>query len=52
MLGDSDIKEVRYDKYCETCKHWNNGEEIPFCDECLEESMRNGTEVPSKWEKS
>lgn len=50
-MNNSDDKEVRYDKYCKTCTHWENGKEIPFCDECLEESTRYGTEVPLKWEK-
>jgi hypothetical protein len=51
MIGDSENKEVRYDKYCESCKYWADGKEIPDCDDCLEESMRMGTEVPVKWEK-
>lgn len=51
MTGDSELKETRFDKYCETCKYWAEGKEIPWCDECLEESMRQGTEKPLKWEK-
>jgi len=50
-MNDNDLKEVRFDKYCESCKHWSDGKEIIYCDECLEESMRYGTEVPLKWEK-
>lgn len=50
MVGDSEIKEVRFDKYCPSCKHWNNGKEVVWCDDCLEESMREGTEKPIKWE--
>jgi len=52
MIGDSENKEVRFVKYCQTCKNWADGKEIPVCDDCLEESMREGTEVPLKWEKA
>lgn len=50
-IGDSEIKEVRFDKYCESCKNWNDGKELPVCDECLEKFTRRGTEKPLKWEK-
>lgn len=49
-MGDSELKEVRFDIYCPTCKHWHNGKEIQYCDDCLEEFMREGTEKPLKWE--
>lgn len=65
MIGDSELKEVRFDKYCASCINWTNGKELKYgetepdeakklliCDECLEESMREGTEVPVKWEKT
>lgn len=48
-MGDPEVKEVRFDKYCPTCGHWENGKEIIFCDECLEVGMREGTEKPLKW---
>lgn len=51
-MGDSENKEVRFDKYCPSCKHWANGEEIFWCDDCLEEGMRPGTEKPTKYEKA
>ena len=51
MIGDSENKEVRFDLYCPTCKYWHDGEEIQWCDDCLEESMRQGTEKPLKYEK-
>lgn len=50
-MSESEIKEVRFDKYCKNCAHWENGKEIPYCDDCLEEFVREGTEVPVKWEK-
>lgn len=48
---DSDNKEVRFDIYCQTCKHWNLNEVKDPCNECLEVAMREGTEKPDKWEK-
>lgn len=51
MQGDSQLKEVRFDLYCKTCKYWNEGKEIPYCDNCLEESVREGTIKPLKWEE-
>ena len=65
MTGDSELKEVRFDKYCPTCVNWSGGKELLYkettseeapklliCDECLEESMRLGTEVPLRWKKA
>ena len=54
--GDSELKEVRFDKYCSKCKYWEDGREdgqakVAPCDECLEEFMRERTEVPIRWEK-
>ena len=63
MHSDSEVKEVRFDKYCQSCVNWENGAELCYkstsvpeakklliCDECLETWMRLGTEVPIKWE--
>lgn len=50
-LGDSEIKEVRFDKWCPRCKNWNDGKELLVCDECLEKFTRRGTEKPLKWEQ-
>lgn len=52
MIGDSENKEVRFDIYCPQCKYWEDGKEIFWCDDCLEESMRQGTEKPIKYEKA
>lgn len=51
MTSDADSKEVRFDKYCPKCNHWNNGKESPRCDECLEEPTRIGTEKPLYYEE-
>ena len=53
MIYDSEKKEVRFDKYCQSCKYWDEGSEYCVtCDQCLEESMRDGTEVPIRYEKA
>lgn len=64
------LKEVKFDKYCKTCKHdvpeglvnkdagtyydgWSGirtKEEYVPCCYCLEEGMREGTEIPVEWE--
>ena len=57
-------KEVRFDKYCKTCKHnkpdgmhneeydiTTKEEYIPCC-YCLETAVREETEVPEYWEEA
>lgn len=57
-------KEVRFDKYCATCKHndpdgkhnekydiTTKEEYIPCC-YCLETAVRDETEVPEYWEEA
>lgn len=68
-MGEIFLKEVRFDKYCSTCKHkekkhisnagvWVNGKwtgvdtDDAACHICLGVGMREGTEVPLKWEES
>lgn len=58
-MGDSELKEVRFDKYCKTCKHYAHkfpSEDFSFeaqepCNTCLEVGMREGTEKPEYWEE-
>lgn len=58
-MGDSELKEVRFDKYCKTCKHYAHkfpDEDFSFeaqepCNTCLEVGMREGTEKPEYWEE-
>ena len=52
MQGDSQLKEVRFDLYCEKCKYWSGGKETSYCDDCLEEPVREGTIKPLKWEEN
>lgn len=45
-----DLREVRFDLYCETCKHKNLNETDEPCCECLEETFNENTAKPVKWE--
>ena len=57
---ESDLKEVRFDKWCTSCKHYAHKfpkESFSFeaqepCATCLEaeNAMREGTEKPEYWE--
>ena len=57
---EADLKEVRFDKWCESCKHYVHkypNEDFSFeaqepCATCLEaeNAMREGTEKPEYWE--
>lgn len=51
MISNSENKLVRFDKYCPNCEYWNDGVEIQYCDDCLEESVREGTEKPVRYEE-
>lgn len=51
MTGNSENKEVRFDKYCETCEYGDYDERMDPCCECMEVGMREGTEVPEFWKK-
>lgn len=58
MRGDSELKEVRFDKWCEICKHRSiNVDQVDIskttdpCNSCMEIGMREGTEKPERWEK-
>jgi len=52
-------KEVRFDKWCEKCKHYAHKfpkENFSFeaqdpCNTCLVVGMRRGTEKPVSWEE-
>lgn len=57
MISDSEMKEVRFDKWCKDCKHspidLSNVDVTKTtepCNSCLEVGMREGTEKPEKWE--
>lgn len=50
---DSNIfREVRFDKYCETCK-WKELDEVKDpCNDCLSIGMREETEKPEYYEEA
>ena len=58
MNMDANYKEVRFDKWCPLCKHYERkfpDSDISFeaqepCNTCLESGMRKGTEKPESWE--
>ena len=43
-------REVRFDKYCETCKHKNKNEKEDPCNECLEYGYNTESEKPVNYE--
>ena len=51
-MSDSELKEVRFDVYCRSCKYHKYREEQDPCNECLEVGMREGTEKPENWEEN
>lgn len=56
---DASNKEVRFDKWCPFCRHYDHKfpkEKFSFeaqepCNSCLEGGMRRGTEKPRFWEE-
>ena len=50
-MVDNDFKEVRFDLYCETCKHKDKPEHYDPCNECLENGMNHGSEKPTCYEE-
>jgi hypothetical protein len=49
---DSEYKEVRFDKYCETCRYKDIPEEEDPCNGCLEHGMNLYSEKPVNYEKT
>lgn len=43
-------KFVRFDKYCETCKHKKVDEYEDPCNECLDNPVNDHTDKPIKYE--
>lgn len=52
MCGDSELKEVRFDTWCQKCRHRNKNEAQDPCNECLEIGMREGSAKPENWEEN
>ena len=43
-------REVRFDIWCQRCKHYQTPEEKEPCDECLEYPYNTQSSKPVKWE--
>ncbi len=43
-------QEVRFDKYCKTCKHYKKKESEEPCDECLSNPTNLYSKKPVNWE--
>ena len=50
-MGDPELKEVRFNKYCKKCRWDDRNEVYDPCNDCLEISMREGTEKPYYYEE-
>lgn len=50
-MNDENMKEVRFDLYCEKCKYSELGESDEPCDECLGEGARQYSHKPLKFEE-
>ena len=51
VINDEGLKEVRYDKYCLSCKHWNTPMGKDPCNECLDIPTNQYSEKPVKFEE-
>ena len=50
-MGDPELKEVRFDIYCASCRYHERHEYYDPCTSCMEIAMREGTEKPEYYEK-
>ena len=52
---ENNTKEVRYDEYCASCKHFKDNEQVYEydgpCNECLNTPVRLNSSRPLKWEE-
>lgn len=50
-MNDTYEKEVRFDLYCEKCKHWSTDEKNEPCSECLDQAFNDASEKPINFEE-
>lgn len=50
-MNSDGYKEVRFDEYCKTCKHWPKKDNEEPCDECLDNPTNLYSHKPIKWEE-
>ena len=51
-MMNNDYKEVRFNKYCEKCKHKDVKAYKEPCNECLEHGMNEGSEKPVNFKEA
>lgn len=49
---EENLKEVRFDIYCKTCKHWELPDEEDPCNECLAIPANNNSHKPVCYEEA
>ena len=49
-MDDNNVKLVKFEDYCPTCKHYKDGENSEPCDSCLEVPARYYSHKPERWE--
>lgn len=50
-MNQDGYKEVYFDQYCKTCKHFEKKEEEDPCYECLGEPINAYSHKPVYWEE-
>lgn len=50
-MTDSDLKEVRFDRWCKSCEHFRRPQAQEPCNQCLTKGMRFGTEKPEQYKE-
>lgn len=50
MFWSDDLKEVFFNEYCASCKHFGVAEDTKPCYECLAEPANSESHKPVKWE--
>lgn len=51
MANANKLKEVRYDKYCKTCKHRDKDEKMVPCCYCMDETVMLESAKPARYEQ-
>ena len=47
---EQEYKEVYFDKYCKSCKHWSEKDTDEPCNECLSNPSNSYSHKPINWE--
>ena len=49
---ENKLKEVRFDQYCKSCKHYKTEETDDPCNECLDNGGNENSHKPVNWEEN